>query len=73
MSGRAGIPADAMLQILNTGTGRNFATMNLFPEAVLPGTFDFGATIEILMKDVDLAMRKAKNSACRCGCARRYG
>ena len=56
MSGKAGIPAEAMLQILNNGTGRNFATMNIFPETVLPRTFDFGATIEILMKDVDLAI-----------------
>ena len=31
MSGKAGIPADAMLQILNNGTGRNFATTHLFP------------------------------------------
>ena len=53
MSGKAGIPDDAMLQILNNGTGRNFATMHLFPDAVLPRTFDFGATIEILMKEAD--------------------
>ena len=31
MSGKAGIPADAMLHILNNGTGRNFATMHVFP------------------------------------------
>ncbi len=60
MSGKAGIPPDAMLQILNNGTGRNFATMHLFPQAVLPGTFDFGATIEILMKDVDLAIEQGE-------------
>ena len=36
MSSKAGIPADAMLQILNSGTGRNFATTHVFPEAVLP-------------------------------------
>lgn len=60
MSGRAGIPPDAMLRILNNGTGRNFATMRLFPDAVLPGTFDFGATIEILMKDVDLAIAQGE-------------
>ena len=60
MSGKAGIPADAMLEILNNGTGRNFATMHLFPEAVRPGTFDFGATIETLMKDVDLAVAQGE-------------
>jgi 3-hydroxyisobutyrate dehydrogenase-like beta-hydroxyacid dehydrogenase len=61
MSGKAGIPDDAMLKILNNGTGRNFATMHLFPDAVLPGTFDFGATIEILMKDVDLAIEQGED------------
>jgi 3-hydroxyisobutyrate dehydrogenase-like beta-hydroxyacid dehydrogenase len=60
MSGKAGIADDAMLQILNNGTGRNFATMHIFPETVLPRTFDFGATIEILMKDVDLAIEQGE-------------
>ena len=60
MSGKAGIPDDAMLQILNNGTGRNFATTHIFPGAVLPRTFDFGATIEILMKDVDLAIEQGE-------------
>lgn len=60
MSARAGIPDEAMLQILNNGTGRNFATMHLFPQTVLPRTFDFGATIEILMKDVDLAIEQGE-------------
>lgn len=60
MSARAGIPDEAMLQVLNNGTGRNFATMQLFPQAVLPRTFDFGATIEILMKDVDLAIEQGE-------------
>jgi 2-hydroxy-3-oxopropionate reductase len=60
MSGKAGIPPEAMLQILNNGTGRNFATSYVFPETVLSGTFDFGATIEILMKDVDLAIEQGE-------------
>lgn len=60
MSGKAGIPDEAMLQILNAGTGRNFATTHIFPGAVQPRTFDFGATIEILMKDVDLAIEQGE-------------
>jgi len=60
MSGKAGIPDDAMLEVLNNGTGRNFATMHVFPKTVLPRTFDFGATIEILMKDVDLAIEQGE-------------
>jgi 3-hydroxyisobutyrate dehydrogenase-like beta-hydroxyacid dehydrogenase len=49
-----------MLQILNNGTGRNFGTMWVFPQAVVPGTFKFGATLEILMKDVDLAVEQGE-------------
>src|SRR6188768_449233 len=60
MSSKAGIPDDAMLQILNNGTGRNFATTHIFPDAVLTGSFDFGATIEILMKDMDLAIAQGE-------------
>lgn len=60
MSGRAGIPPEAMLQVLNNGTGRNFATMHVFPNTVLSGTFDFGATLEILVKDVDLAIEQGE-------------
>jgi 3-hydroxyisobutyrate dehydrogenase-like beta-hydroxyacid dehydrogenase len=60
MATKAGISPEAMLQILNNGTGRNFATTNMFPQAVLPGTFDFGATIDILMKDVDLAIEQGE-------------
>jgi 3-hydroxyisobutyrate dehydrogenase-like beta-hydroxyacid dehydrogenase len=60
MSAKAGIPDEAMLQILNNGAGCNFATMHLFPQAVLPRTFDCGATIEILMKDVDLAIEQGE-------------
>lgn len=61
MSEQAGIPPEAMLQILNNGTGRNFATMHLFPDAILPGNFNFGATIDIIMKDVDLAIEQGEN------------
>lgn len=56
MATKGGIPAGAMLELLNNGTGRNFATTTVFPNYIVPGTFDFGATIEILMKDVDLAI-----------------
>jgi 3-hydroxyisobutyrate dehydrogenase-like beta-hydroxyacid dehydrogenase len=61
MSSKAGVPDAAMLQVLNNGTGRNFATMHLFPEAVVPRTFQSGATIEILMKDIDLAIEQGED------------
>jgi 3-hydroxyisobutyrate dehydrogenase-like beta-hydroxyacid dehydrogenase len=60
MATKAGISPAAMLQILNNGTGRNFATTTMFPNAVLPGTFDFGATMDVLEKDVDLAIEQGE-------------
>jgi 3-hydroxyisobutyrate dehydrogenase-like beta-hydroxyacid dehydrogenase len=60
MATKGGIPADAMLQVLNNGTGRNFGTTIVFPKTIIPRTFDFGATIEILMKDVDLAIEQGE-------------
>jgi 2-hydroxy-3-oxopropionate reductase len=59
MATRGGIRAEAMLQVLNNGTGRNFATTTLFPDAIIPG-IEFGATIEIFMKDVDLAIEQGE-------------
>lgn len=60
MSGQAGIAPETMLQVINNGTGRNFITMQVFPKIILPGDYDFGATIEILMKDVDLAIEQGE-------------
>jgi 3-hydroxyisobutyrate dehydrogenase-like beta-hydroxyacid dehydrogenase len=60
MATKAGIAVEAMLEILNAGTARNFATATVFPKAVVPRTFDFGATIDILMKDVDLAVAQGE-------------
>jgi 3-hydroxyisobutyrate dehydrogenase-like beta-hydroxyacid dehydrogenase len=60
MATKGGIPPDAMLQVLNNATGRNFATASVYPDAVVPRTFNYGATIEILMKDVDLAIEQGE-------------
>jgi len=60
MAHEAGVPSGPMLEVLNNGTGRNFATMYMFPEAVIPRTFETGATIAILRKDVDLAIEQGE-------------
>jgi 3-hydroxyisobutyrate dehydrogenase-like beta-hydroxyacid dehydrogenase len=60
MSGQAGIAPETMLQVLNNGTGRNFITAQVFPKIIQPGSYDFGATLEILMKDVDLAIEQGE-------------
>lgn len=60
MADKGGIDQNAMLDVLNNSTGRNFSTMMLFPKAVVPRTFQFGATFDILMKDVDLAIEQGE-------------
>ena len=60
MASKGGIDQGAMLDVLNNSTGRNFSTMMLFPKAVVPRTFNFGATFDILMKDVDLAIEQGE-------------
>jgi 3-hydroxyisobutyrate dehydrogenase-like beta-hydroxyacid dehydrogenase len=61
MSAKGGVAPEAMLQVLNNGTGRNFATQHLFPEAILPRTFESGATLDILVKDIDLAIAQGED------------
>ena len=48
MSGKAGIPARPCCKSSTHRTGRNFATTHIFPNAILPRSFDFGATLESL-------------------------
>jgi 2-hydroxy-3-oxopropionate reductase len=57
---RAGIPTEAMLGVPDDGSGHNFATTHLFPSVAPRGTFDFGATIEVRMKDLDLAIAQGE-------------
>jgi 3-hydroxyisobutyrate dehydrogenase-like beta-hydroxyacid dehydrogenase len=57
---RGGIAPETMLDVLNSATGRNFATLQVFPNNVVPGTFDFGATFDVLMKDIDLAIEEGE-------------
>ena len=56
---KAGLDPARMLEVINAGTGRNSATEDKFPKSVLPGTFDYGASVAIMTKDVQLAMEHA--------------
>src|SRR3546814_3368869 len=49
-----------MLQAIDKGSGRNGATESKFPLAVRPRSFDFGARIDILGKDVILGLEEAE-------------
>lgn len=60
MGAKAGLDCAQMLEIINASTGRNSATMDKFPRAVLPGTFDFGFATGHAYKDVGLCIDEAE-------------
>ena len=60
MAEKGGVKPEDMLQVLNNGTGRNFASMSVFPDFILSGSHDFGAAVDVLMKDVDLAVEQGE-------------
>ena len=60
MGVKAGLNPKVMLDVLNTSTGRNSATQDKFPRAILPGTFDFGFATGLSYKDVKLCIDEAE-------------
>lgn len=60
MGVKAGLDPRTMLDVINAGSGRNSATQDKFPRAVLPGTFDFGFAIGLSYKDVRLCVDEAE-------------
>jgi 3-hydroxyisobutyrate dehydrogenase-like beta-hydroxyacid dehydrogenase len=59
MGTKAGLNPRQMCEIINAGSGRNSATQDKFPRAVLPGTFDFGFATGLSYKDVRLCLEEA--------------
>lgn len=57
---KAGLDPEIMLQAINIGSGRNSATLQKFPDHALTGKYDFGAAVDILAKDVDLALSEGE-------------
>jgi 3-hydroxyisobutyrate dehydrogenase-like beta-hydroxyacid dehydrogenase len=47
--------------VLNVSTGRNGATEDKWPRAVLPRTFDFGFTAGLALKDLRLCVAAARS------------
>ncbi len=59
---KEGLDAETLLAVLNASSGRNSATVQKFPEAVLPGTFDFGFALSLMSKDVHICLAEAQGS-----------
>jgi 3-hydroxyisobutyrate dehydrogenase-like beta-hydroxyacid dehydrogenase len=60
MGVKAGLDPRVMIDVINSGTGRNTASESKFPKNIIPRTFDLGFTNGLMMKDVDLALSEAK-------------
>ena len=60
MGAKGGLDPEVMLAAINAGSGQNSATQAKFPRAVLTRSFDFGAEMHILMKDIDLAIAQGE-------------
>lgn len=56
---KAGLDARTMIDVLNAGSGRNTATTDKFPRAVLPRTFDAGFATGLMTKDLGLFAEEA--------------
>ena len=57
---KAGLDPDTMIEVINAGSGRNSATQDKFPQAVLPRRFDFGFATGLMYKDVKLCLEEAE-------------
>ena len=57
---KAGLDPAIMIDVINAGSGRNTATQDKFPRAILPRTFDFGFTTGLMYKDVKLCLDEAE-------------
>lgn len=57
---KAGLDPDLMADVINAGSGRNTATEDKIPRAVLTRTFDFGFPISGACKDIGLAIEECQ-------------
>lgn len=60
LGAKGGLDAAQMVQVINASTGRNSATTDKIPKAVLTGSFDYGARLATMYKDVALGLAEAE-------------
>jgi len=60
MGAKGGLDPEIMVNAINAGSGRNGATQTVIPTVVLDRSFDYGAALHILMKDIDLAIAQGE-------------
>jgi 3-hydroxyisobutyrate dehydrogenase-like beta-hydroxyacid dehydrogenase len=60
LGAKGGLDPAQMVAVINVSTGRNSATLDKVPRAVLPGSFDYGAKLSTMVKDVVLGLKEAE-------------
>jgi 3-hydroxyisobutyrate dehydrogenase-like beta-hydroxyacid dehydrogenase len=60
MGAKAGLDPDLMLRVLNASSGRSFPTERFAAGPVLSRRFDFGFRMELMVKDMRLALEEAE-------------
>jgi 3-hydroxyisobutyrate dehydrogenase-like beta-hydroxyacid dehydrogenase len=61
MGVKAGLDPKLMIDVINSGTGRNTATETKFPQAILTRRFAYGFTTGLMNKDVRLCLEEAES------------
>ena len=61
MGAKGGLDPEVMVAAISAGSGRNSAVDAKFPQSVLTRSFDYGAEMHILMKDIDLAIAQGED------------
>ena len=60
LGAKAGLDAEIMLEVINSSSGRNSATEDKFPRAVIPRTFESGFKTDLMYKDLKLCLEEAE-------------
>jgi 2-hydroxy-3-oxopropionate reductase len=60
MGAKAGLDADILVDVINKSSGRSFVSQAFIGTAVLNREFDFGFRMELMSKDVRLALEEAE-------------
>ena len=66
---KAGLDAGTLIDAINAGSGRNAGTLDKFPKAILPGTFDYGGPLGLMLKDLSLFIEEARTRGIPAGMA----
>ncbi len=60
LGAKAGLDPEQMVEVINASSGRNSASMDKIPKAVLPRSFDYGGANYIIEKDLELWRQEAE-------------